>query len=307
LWLKGFQEGLRVESAIVATTDKRQSVVRFASSLGIAVLDGEAVQRLVDTQKLANNSRLSNEEFIALVDDVDASRSSKEWRNKLDAAKSGLASHLGFLSANESLDAARFFLEAALLVSEPGRSTAMRSFLICASYAAVSLDFAMKDLAFHSVGARHEAIVLGLRFGEGTNSSTLDAVRLSLELARQYLDNGSAAARQIETSFFEHAQSIPAEIVAEFVSKVAATDNLFRVARELDERAYGGSGCAYDQLSLDAKSFLGITSDYLKMSRKKANGLFPIRAVRQDLSKGQMSPSDVAEMLPLEEPKPARS
>ncbi len=268
LWLKGFQEGLKIESAVVATTDRRSSIRRFASSVGLSVLDGEAIERLDTTERLNNGERLSAEEFGGLLIDADKARRSKEWRTKFELCKSGLIVNLGFLSANQNIESARFYWDHAVISTDQTKETGLRAFLVLLSFAAISLDYAMKDFSFRSFEERNEALRLGLRFGEGAASPTLDSVRIALNLVRQYAENGNAVARQIETRFKEAASQLPVEIIAEHVAKIAPTDTLFRVAKELDRAGYARKLVDYDSLSVDAKSFLGVILDYLGITRK---------------------------------------
>jgi hypothetical protein len=269
LWLKGFQEGLKVESAVVATTDRRASIKRFASSVGVALLDGDAIQRLDNTEKLDDAARLSGEEFLSLLTQTDKAQSNKQWKTQFETAKSGLVTNLGFLSANQAIEGSKFFLDNVAVQQGSSQKAALRAFLVLLSYAAISLDFAAKDFSFRSLEDRNEALVLGLRFGEGGASSTLESVRMGIRLVRQYADNGNAVARQVETKFKEAANSLPVEIIAEHVAKIAPTDGLFRAAKDLDSAGYARRFPNFDSLSLESKSFLGAVLDYFGMPRKE--------------------------------------
>jgi len=265
------------------------------------VLDGEAVDRLINTQKLDNLERLSTDEFYDALMKIDSQHGSKEWRSKFDGCKSGLATYLGFLSANQCIDTAKFFLENALIRSDMAKDIATRAVFVCLAFAAVSLDYALKDLSFRSSDERQEALKLGLRFGEGSNSSTLDPVRLAIGLVRQYAENGNALARQIETKFFEEAALVPAEIIAEFAARVGTTDHLFRAAKELDAVGHSNKSIRYDELSLEAKSFLGVALDYMALPRKKMADLLPLPSTLSKEKKAATSDG----MLPLEEERKA--
>ena len=279
LWIKGFQAGLKVEGAIVATTDRRPSVRRFASSLGVSVLDGEALDRLISTQKLDTENRLTYEDFYNIVSYVDKVREDRIWRDKLDSGKTGLLTGFGFLSANQNLENARFFAEAASSSTRSIREAASRAFFVSACYAAASLDFAVKDWGFRSVEERQEGLILGLRFGETGASSTLDAVQLALGLVRHYSENGTAISRQIEERFLQDAAKIRVEIIAEYVSKISNKDTLFKVSKELDKLAFASKPQNYDSLTIDSKSFLGVILDAFEVSRRVLDKMF---AAKQD-------------------------
>ena len=75
------------------------------------------------------------------------------------------------------------------------------------------------------------------------------------------------------------------------------SDTLFEVARELDQAAHFLRPISYEDLSLEARSFLGVTLDYMKVPRKKFLSLFPL---------AETSPSDSDSRsgeLPLKSPK----
>lgn len=111
LWARGFKEGLGVETAIVATTDRRASVKKFASSVGVTVLDGEALQRLSTSNSLKNYRRIPLDTVLQQIAKIDGSREEKEWRTRFDNTRASLLTRLGFLSANENIDASHFFLD----------------------------------------------------------------------------------------------------------------------------------------------------------------------------------------------------
>lgn len=275
LWLKGFQEGLGVEGAIVATTDRRESVTKFAASLGISVLDGDAVERLIKTEKLENQASLTTEEFNSLIAKIDRERSNKEWSSKFEECKRALSSHLGFQSANLALETAKFFFEHGVNSKSVKKDASVRSFLAVASFAAISLDYSIRDMSFRSFEDREKLVQLGLRYGEGGPSSTLSTVKLALQLARQFAPNGNAVARQIQTRFEETAKLLPVELISEFVAKVGTTDSLYKAARELHRAAHKKVMPRFDDLSVEAKSVLGVLVDYFGVSRTNLDLLLP--------------------------------
>jgi len=61
-----------------------------------------------------------------------------------------------------------------------------------------------------------------------------DSIRTAIGLARKYVENGTAAAKQIEYGFHRDADRIPAEIIADYVARNTVSDALFNVAREIE-------------------------------------------------------------------------
>src|SRR5580704_11437008 len=83
IWSKGLQAELGVDGAIVATTDKRPSARRLARSLGITLLDGDAVAKLMQSAQLRNTGQLSSDQLDDAVKRIDQARRSGEWRQNL--------------------------------------------------------------------------------------------------------------------------------------------------------------------------------------------------------------------------------
>jgi hypothetical protein len=293
LWLKGLQQGLNIESAIVATPDRRPSIRRLAASLGVSLLDGDAIDRFLESKLLGKSQRLPFEYILDLLRQQSSAHDFKDWKAKVDSCKASLAIGLGFPSANLSLETAKLFLAAALRRPSERRESLARLFLICLSYVAISLDYALNDLVFMQPAERQKHIDLGLRFGEERSGSTLDAVKLALGLVRQFAPNGNAIARQVEAKFYEEAALIPVDIVAEHAARVANSDALFRTAQDLDALGYNAQVSVFDDLQLETKSLIGVAFDYADISRTQVDQLFPKKASAE--FKGSMQSS-----LPLE-------
>src|SRR5262245_42476051 len=61
IWTRGLQVALSVDTGIVATTDKRNSTQRLAKSLGIVLLDGDAIGKLSQSESLKNRGQIQLE------------------------------------------------------------------------------------------------------------------------------------------------------------------------------------------------------------------------------------------------------
>jgi hypothetical protein len=271
VWTKGLQEALSVDTAFVATTDKRAPVKRLAKKLGVILLDGEVTGKLSSSGKIKDDDRISGEDFDLLVKDVDQSRRSKEWRNHLDDTQRSLLTSFGFQSANQSLNTCAYFGEQALTGQPNSKlvTTAARLFYLSAAIVAISLDFVVADAAFRSPEERQQLLIEGLRFGQSDDVSSLNTVKMAIALAKQYAESGAGVAKQIESKFLSDANRIPAEIIAEFVAKVSARDQLFNSARELEKAAFATRSPTFDSLSTETKAFLGSVLDFHGQSRER--------------------------------------
>jgi hypothetical protein len=93
-----------------------------------------------------------------------------------------------------------------------------------------------------------------------------------------------AAAKQIEYGFYADADRIPAEIIADYVARISASDALFNVAREIERAATSAELPSLDQMSSEAKSLLGVFLDFNGIFREKIALAWP-RGVRASAGK----------------------
>jgi hypothetical protein len=277
IWSKGLQAALGVDGAIVATTDKRPSARRLSKALDVTLLDGDAVTKLTRSERLRNTGQLRSDEFDKAVKRVDESRRSTEWRETLQVARASLISGMGVQSTNTSLSAASFFAEQALSAHPRSEQAqlALRLFYLTSALAAISLDYMLADQSFRSQTDRRQSIVNSLRFGQSEAVAVLPIVRAAIGLVRKYVENGTAVAKQIEYGFYGDADRIPAEIIADYVCRISASDALFNVAREIERASSVVELPSYDQMSNEAKSLLGVFLDFNGVSREKIATAWP--------------------------------
>jgi hypothetical protein len=240
IWARGLQSALNVDGAIVASTDKRPSSHRLAKSVEVTLLDGDAINKLASAPKLKLGDIHSSEEYDDLFKAVDAARRNAEWRTALLAARSSLLTNFGIHSANMALRAAGFFAEQTILAAPKSdqAQVALRGFYSTCAYAAIGLDFVLADLAFQSHEDRRAALITGVRYGNTNVREALMPVRTAIGLVRQHASNGGSVAAQVERGFDHQAGRVPAEIIAEYVARLSATDALYIVARELERNAF---------------------------------------------------------------------
>ena len=270
IWTKGLAAALHVDGAVVATTDKRLSTRRLSKILEITLLDGDAVSKLTQSEQLREVSQLRSEEFDSAVRAVDKARRSTDWLRNLRDARGSLISGLGAQSANWNLSAAGFFGDQVLQAQPQSTQAqvALRLFYLTSAFAAISLDYVLADLAFRSKEEQRLSVLNCIRFGQSDSVDALATVRVALGLARKYLNNGAAGAKQIEYGFHTEAERIPAEIIADFVVQISATDALFNVAREIERASSGIELIPYDTMSIDARSLLGVFLDFNGIPRE---------------------------------------
>jgi hypothetical protein len=271
IWASGLRAALGVDGAIVATTDRRPAARNLAKVLNVVLLGGDAVTKLIHSELLNKAGQLRCEELDHAVKRIDDSRHSTEWRQNLRDARGSLISGMGIQSANRNLEAGRFFGEQAVAAQPHSEQAqiALRLFYLTSALAAISLDFALADQAFRSQDERRHAIISGVRFGDAEGISTLATVRTAVGLARKYAENGAAVAKQIEYGFTGDAERIPAEIIADYVSRISASEALFNIAREIERASSDLELPPFDDMSSEARSLLGVFLDFNRISREK--------------------------------------
>jgi len=272
IWTKGLQQAIGASSAIVATTAKSNAARKLAKEVGVELLDGDAVNRLTQSEQLRDDSQLSLEMLEEAIRSVDRSRRSNDWRTHFLNAREGLIGSLGIPSANRNITIAAYFADQVFMSTPESMAcnAAIRLMYFSASLVAINLDYFMSGHVFRSPDDRRQLLVDGLRYGQSEDyGSTVHLVRAAVRLARQYADNGSAVARQIELGFFNDAKQIAVEIIADHVSKLTGRSPLFHVGRELNLAAFANSSPPFDSLTPDTKSFLGVLLDFCAISRER--------------------------------------
>lgn len=285
IWTRGLQSCIGVDGAIVATTDNRSSMRRLAKSLSIQMLDKDAISKISQSSKIDTNDRITLDEMNSTIRNIDNSRRTSEWRSKIAEARGSILIGMGVQSANINLAVSSFFATETA-TAQPGSLQAeygLRLLYLSSALAAISLDFVLADQAFRSTDERKQIITNAIRFGQADTDATVPLFVAATNLARTYVD--ASAAKQIEYGFYGDADRIPAEIIAEYLSKFSRADTLFNIAREI-ERASGFTRLpGYDDLSVDAKSLLGVFLDFNGISRERIALAWPNSSSKQSTSK----------------------
>ena len=100
-------------------------------------------------------------------------------------------------------------------------------------------------------------------------------MRAAIGLARKYAENGGAIAKQIEYGFRADADRIPAEIIADYVKRLSASDALFNLAKSLEIASSSAEFASFDELSVEVRSLLGVFLDFNGVSRERVATAWP--------------------------------
>jgi hypothetical protein len=267
-FVKGLAEIIQVEATGIATSDSRRSLRELARKHNVLWIDNADLQRLKSSQRLSVSHRISDEDLSDMISKVDASRSSKLIRDAFASVKSSVADRFGPSCANTAIDGAQYFVRMCVEAhpgSLPAQVFTRLTYFSC-SIAAAALDFASGDSALRPHQERLASMTDAIRFGEDPKG-TADKLRWAEAAIRDFAPNGAGLAEMVRNRFHDALQSVPAESLAEVTVKMANSERLFNAARDLEQAAFNVDCPSFDDLSIDAKSFIGAVLDFISIER----------------------------------------
>jgi hypothetical protein len=268
LWARGMQLALGCDRAVVATTDSSTKVAKFAQQQKVGLLSKGFLGRLESRIKTTN--RLSLEQFLDNIRSYSDHKHDGDWIKRIADAKSALVSLSGYPAFNKALTSFRFFGER-IQTRPQHREQAIRSAYLTASLACIALDFALERVLYEDNAARYKAIAAGVTYGDSGDAKVQTSIETVLSVISSGMENGRVIAKQVEDSFERLFENIRGDIIAEHFSKEHNATTLFNVARELDDRAHAIDKSTLHNLSVEAKTVLGIFADFVQVRR---GGLF---------------------------------
>ena len=264
LWTRGMQLALGCDRAIVATTYSSTKAKRFAREQGVALLHKDFLERL--RGQIDTSNRISGEQFTESINTYRDHKLDGDWLRQIADVKSALIGLAGYPAFNKAMSAFRFFAERAMTRSQH-KEQALRGVYITAAVACVALDSALEQSLYESVKDRYQAIADGVTYGDSGDFRTRNSIRTVLDIVSSGMENGQVVARQAEEVLNGLFASIRADIIAEFFSREHNASMLFSVAKELDDCAYTTDVKAMKELSIAAKSTLGVFCDFVQIKR----------------------------------------
>ncbi|PTR12828.1 MULTISPECIES: hypothetical protein [unclassified Novosphingobium] len=267
-FVKGLAELIQVEATGIATSDTRRSLRELARKHNVLWIDNADLQRLKSSQRLTVSERMTDEDLNVLISKVDNSRISKNVRDVFAAVKSAVADRFGPSCANTALDGAQYFSRKCV-ESYPSSLAAQvftRLTYFCCAIAAAALDFASGESALRPHQERLKNLTDVIRFGEDPKG-TAEKLKWAEAAVRDFAPNGMALAEVIRNRLNDALRSVPAENLAEISAKMANSDRLFNAARDLEQAAFAMKCPGFDDLTVDAKSFVGAVLDFVSTDR----------------------------------------
>lgn len=264
-WAQGLKNAIKANNAIVATTDRRREVTDFGRDLGIVVLDGSFLSRLDRIDNLLGK-RLTEEEFIALVQSYTLEKMDGGWNNRMRLCKSLLASDLNFDSCNEWLYHLGFFLQQAV-VRPQQREIAFRCGFLILSYLAITIDYLLKEILFLEQPMRIQLLRDGFTFGDRGKSGMEQILDVTMRLVEQHAENGNSISAQVKTSIRRSLSTDKSAILAEHLAKNEVARCLFQVAVELEHTAMSREFVNLADTSVESRSLVLCIADYFGLER----------------------------------------
>lgn len=264
LWTRGMQLALGCDRAIVATTDSSPKVARFAHQQKVALLSKQFLQKL--EKRINVNERLTAEQFSEVIRKYTDQKQDGDWVGRIADAKSAVISVHGYPAFNSCMATFGFFAERAETRPQH-REQAVRCAYLAAALGCVALDTAISQVVYEDATTRAEAIERGVTYGDAGDARTQTSINMVLGVISEGMENGRVIAKQARDAFSKLFENLRADIIAEHFSKEHNAALLFNVAKELDDRAHVADGSRIFDLSVDAKSVLGVFADFRQAKR----------------------------------------
>jgi hypothetical protein len=268
-WAKGLQEALGTTRAIVATTENRVEVKEFGKQMDVLVLDGRFLQRLKASSPTVD-LRITDEEFRDLLFDSKLGKVGGDWAPRMRAAKAALANGLSFDSCNYWLDEARYFAEQ-VITRPQRRAVCLRCCYVVASFAAIAVDFILRELSFLEEPERETILRDGFIYGSRGRAGTKNVIDTAVGLVTQFTDRGASIATELRTGVERQISALPANILSQFFSRVEVGRSLFEVAKELEALGMARTPVGHGRASTGARSLIGCLLDFWGIDRRALN------------------------------------
>ncbi|MGL4605538.1 MAG: hypothetical protein ACRCU9_15485, partial [Iodobacter sp.] len=261
-WVEGLRQAIKANSAIVATTDRRQEVKDFGKKMGIQVLDGAFLSKIERPEENIE-LRLTDEELSSRIDNYQFAKVDGNWKQRLNESKGLLADGLTFDNCNKWLEHAQFFAEQS--IARPSqREMAVRCVYLICSFVAIAIDYCLREYSFLEQKERSSLIAEGFTYGSKGKTGMNEVLNIAMGLVEQYSASGKEISMQVKRNVNSSLANLNTTILGEFFSRVDVAKSIFATARELESAAMNRDYTSISELSLDSKSLIYCFLDYWK-------------------------------------------
>ena len=262
-WTKGLQSVLGLDSCVVATTDTRSDVSEFGLKHNVKVLDGKFLSRLTKSPR-SQLERISEEDFLADINDGSLGRLGGDWRNRYELSKSRLLHSLNFDGCNAYLGDIEY-----LLTKIASGIDAWRLLYVSCSHLLIVVDFIVSELVTADQEHRRQVIARGIRYGESGQKFTENVGRMAAGLVES-VTGEAGLSETVQQELMSQAASVKAELLADFFSKSAASASLFDTAILLEAAAFSPKVAMPSSMPVIIQSIIGVLADFYGIDRKIA-------------------------------------
>lgn len=264
-WTKGIQEVLGLERCIVATTDSRADVASFSQKHDVTLLDGNFLSRLGKSTKSSSN-RISEEEFLAILDDFSVKKLAGDWRRAYENGKGRLLTNLDFDGTNQWLKDIGELIDIFSAGPTIGNA-ALRLLYSYTSFLMVTVDFLSQVCINYDLEQRKSFLTDGFRYGNKGKIAADNIIKVAAKLSAA--TTGAVTSIPVLThEFTAQFSSLKSEVLGEFFAKAGLNGTIIEVAKEFEAAAFDPSPPYPEVLSLSAKSVIGTLADYFGRDRK---------------------------------------
>lgn len=269
IWVKGLQSALRADEAIIASQGAKDSVYRFSSRMNVRVISSSVFDAIVKRYN-ANDQRLSNEDVDSLWKAITIG--SANLKTRMDSVKVEISRGISFSALNHWLDEAADLLKLTVeRERKPGPIT--RAVYMCCALVGIGADYLSKEHSLSEVSMRQGYFRQGLLFGRADASASKSYIQFAESVVTDYFDPSGAAAARVRAGFEAAVEKMPVQGLVEFFSKPNAGTDLLRGAIDLEAACFLRAIPHPSELSsLEAKTIIGLLSDYAGLRRKDVLG-----------------------------------
>lgn len=269
IWVKGLQAALKADEAIIASQGAKDSVHAFSGRLNVRVISSSVFDAIV--KRFANDEgRLSNEE----VDEVwkSASIGPTSLKVRMDSVKVEISRGIAFPALNHWVDEAATYLKLAVeRERQPGPFT--RAAYLTSALVAVGADYLGKEHSLSDSSMRKDYFRQGLLFGRTEPGATKSYLDFAENVVSEFFDPSGAASARVRAGFEDAVDKLPIQGLVEFFAKPNSGTELLRGAVALEAACFSSALPRASELgSVEAKTIIGLLSDYAGLRRKDVLG-----------------------------------
>lgn len=265
LWTKGLKEILRVDRAIVVTSDNRPETRSFGIAHNVGILQGDFLQNVIAT--FPSLERITEEELFSLLKARCVIDHQVEWRNKYRLIKAKLLDNLNFDGCNSFLQTTKLLLDEYIATSKSSEIS-IRLLYIAIAYFLICLDYTVHSFVSLDTASRALILTAGFRYGEMGRKRSEEIIQKATQLlfwaGKTTALSGESLRNEIERQWAEYR----VDILSEHFAKTESIKNLFANARGFEEQAYSRTLLHPHECSSEKKAIIGLICDLLGHDRK---------------------------------------